>query len=53
MCNCTNDCRVPNFLPTVDFFLTMEKIETSLTETEVNMDTFLDEGGTMDVGLKN
>ena len=31
----------------------MEKIETSLTETEVNMDTFLDEGGTMDVGLKN
>ena len=30
----------------------MEKIETSLTETEVNMDTFLDEGGTMDVGLK-
>ena len=31
----------------------MEKIETSLMETKVNMDTFLDEAGTMDVGLKN
>ena len=32
--------------------LTMEKIETSLTVTEVNMDTFLDAVGTAVVGLK-
>jgi hypothetical protein len=32
--------------------LTMEKIETSLTVTEVNMDTFLDVVGRAVVGLK-